>query len=160
VIGLKISGENRHIENCCSAGRHLDSSDRACYNSVMTQCVNSDGKGLPMEQPDKGRCLIAGALRRAMLFGVGSALVLQEKSAEFAKQALERGQEAQDEGRKLVQKRRADRKKRHPTRIDPLDVRINASLERLNVPSQKEINELNQHIVELSQRIDELKSAN
>lgn len=109
-----------------------------------------------MESPGNGQCSIAAALRQAMLFSVGSVLILQEKSAEFVKQALERGQEAQDEGRRLVQEMRADRKRRQPKRINPLDIRINAALERLNIPSNTEIDELNQHITELARRIDEL----
>ena len=111
-----------------------------------------------MEQSGNGRRSLIAALRRVMLFSVGSALILQEKTAEFAKQAIERGQEAQDEGKKLVQEMRSERKSKKPQRIDALDVRINNALKRLNVPTRQDLSELNRHITELAQRIDELKS--
>jgi polyhydroxyalkanoate synthesis regulator phasin len=111
-----------------------------------------------MQRKRNGRRAVLTALRRAMQFGVGSALVFQEKTEEFVKQAFERGQEAQEEGKQLVQEMRAERKQTRPQTIDALDVRINNALERLNVPSQKDISELNQHITELAQRIDQLIS--
>jgi polyhydroxyalkanoate synthesis regulator phasin len=111
-----------------------------------------------MHRKRNGRRVVLTALRRAMQFGVGSALVFQEKTEEFVKQAFERGQEAQEEGKQLVQEMRAERKQTRPQTIDALDVRINNALERLNVPSQKDISELNQHITELAQRIDQLIS--
>jgi polyhydroxyalkanoate synthesis regulator phasin len=111
-----------------------------------------------MHRQRNGRRAALTALRQVMAFGVGSALIFQEKTEEFVKQALERGQEAQEEGKQLVQEMRAERKQKRPQSIDALDVRINNALERLNVPSQKDISELNRHITELAQRIDQLKS--
>ena len=111
-----------------------------------------------MHRKHNGRRVVLSALRQAMQFGVGSALVVQEKTEEFIKQAFERGQEAQEEGKKLVQEMRAERKQKRPQSIDALDVRINNALERLNVPSHKDLNELNQQITKLAQRIDRLTS--
>lgn len=111
-----------------------------------------------MHRNGGGRRAILTTLRRTMQFGVGSVLIFQEKTEQFVRQALERGQEAQEEGKKLVQEMRAERKQKRPQTIDALDVRINNALERLNVPSQKDISELNRHITELAQRIDQLRS--
>jgi polyhydroxyalkanoate synthesis regulator phasin len=128
--------------------------------ALMTRCVKDQrAKGVNMTGSDNGRRSIVSKMRRAMLFTVGSALLLREKAQEFVEQAIERGQEVQNEGRKLVQETRVQRKKQQPTRIDALDVRINNALERLNVPAQKDIEQLNQHITELSKKIDELKSS-
>jgi polyhydroxyalkanoate synthesis regulator phasin len=106
------------------------------------------------------RSSIVTALRRAMQFSVGSLLILQEKSDQFVQQAIERGQEAQEEGRKLVQEIRAEQKHKRPQRIDPLEVRINQALARLGVPSKQDVDELNRHIDELGKHLDELSSSN
>jgi polyhydroxyalkanoate synthesis regulator phasin len=116
------------------------------------------GKESTMTQLGNGRRSILKAVRRLMQFSVGSALILQEKAEEFVSQAIERGQEAQDEGKKLVQEMRAERKSKKPKRNNALDVRIDKALTRLNVPSQKDINGLNKNIAELAERIDELNS--
>jgi polyhydroxyalkanoate synthesis regulator phasin len=89
---------------------------------------------------------------------MGSALLLREKSQEFVNQAIERGQQIQEEGRKLVQERRAEQRVKRPTPVDPLDVRINNALKRLDVPTAQDIQELNEHIDELSRHIDKLES--
>jgi polyhydroxyalkanoate synthesis regulator phasin len=127
----------------------------------MTQRVkNGHGRGLFMKEPAHDvRCSIVTALRWATLFGVGSLLILQERTSDFVRQAVERGKEAEDEGKKLVQEMRAERKKREPQRIDALDIRISAALKRLNIPTQEEIRELSQQITELSKHIDALKAA-
>lgn len=102
---------------------------------------------------------ILTTVRRAMLFSVGSVLILQEKTEAFVKQAIERGEETQDEGKKLVQEMREKRKKRAPKRISALEVRVNHALKRHNAPTQEDIDALKQHITELTKRIDELASA-
>jgi polyhydroxyalkanoate synthesis regulator phasin len=93
-----------------------------------------------------------------MLFSVGSALILREKTVEFVAQAIERGQEVQDEGKKMVQEMRAERRAKRPERIETEDVRITNTIRRLNVPTHEDIKQLNQHIAELAQRIEELQS--
>ena len=105
------------------------------------------------------RGTVVSALRWAMLFSVGSVLVLQEKTEDFVKQALEKGQEAEDEGKEMVQKMRAERAKQETERTDSSDAPINAALERLNVPTETEIRELSQKITVLSESIDELTAA-
>ena len=112
-----------------------------------------------MDKAQKVRRSIMFPLRRMMLFSVGSALILQEKTIEFVEHAVERGQAAQDEGKTIVQEMRSRRKTKEPKVKDAVDTRIKGALERLDVPSQKDIDELNQHISTLTQRIDELKSA-
>ncbi len=106
-----------------------------------------------MERSKKIRRLVSSALRRKMLFSVGSALILHEKAQEFVEHAIERGQEAQKEGKKLVEEMRS-KKKPH----DKLDSHISGALERLDVASQKDIEELNQHVAALSKRVDELQA--
>jgi polyhydroxyalkanoate synthesis regulator phasin len=110
-----------------------------------------------MDQPNHGRRSIVASLRRAMLFSVGSALILQEETAEFIKRAIERGQEAQEEGKKMVQEMQAE--KRRPETRDVLDIRIDNALKRLNVPSRKDIDELDRRVTALAERIDALKAA-
>lgn len=110
-----------------------------------------------MTESGNGRRSVLAALRKAMQFSVGSALILQERTEEFVKQAIERGQEAQEEGKNLVQEMRAERKRKQPQRIDALEVRINNALERLNVPTETDISALNHSVTELAKRIDELK---
>lgn len=97
---------------------------------------------------------VLSALRRTMLFSIGSALIFQEKIQEFVDKAVERGQETQKEGKELVQEMRSKKKKPR----DVLDSHITEALERLDVASQKDIEELNQHIAALSKRVDELQS--
>jgi polyhydroxyalkanoate synthesis regulator phasin len=111
-----------------------------------------------MSQSANVRRSIASALRWAMLFGVGSALVLQEKTQEFVSQAIEKGQAAQSEGKALVQEMRADKEQKTTSSANQVDTQINATLERFNVPSPAEVRELDQKISELSVRIDELGS--
>jgi polyhydroxyalkanoate synthesis regulator phasin len=94
-----------------------------------------------------------------MVFSVGSILVLQEKAGEFVKQAMEKGQEAENEGKKMVHDMRAQRANREIGRADLPDAPINATLERLNVPTETEIRELSEKITELSESIDELTTA-
>jgi polyhydroxyalkanoate synthesis regulator phasin len=142
---------------------YLDSSDSACYNSI-DDAVRHTGdpikeKELPMTESSSSRSTIVAALRWALALGIGSALVLQEKTKEFAKQAIERGQEAQEEGKKLVQEMREEKRHKHKKRTRALDTQINAALERLNVPTETDIRELNQKVAELSERIDKLHAA-
>ena len=111
-----------------------------------------------MNQIGSRRRSLVSALRRGMLFSVGSALILREKTAEFVAQAIERGQEVQDEGTKMVQEMRAERRAKRPERIETEDVRITNTIRRLNVPTHEDIEQLNQHIAELAQRIEELQS--
>ncbi len=112
-----------------------------------------------MTESGNDRFTVVSALRWAMLFGVGSVLVLREKTREFVEQAIEKGQEAEKEGKKLVQEMLAEKRQKDKEREDTLDARINAALERRNVPTETEIRELNQKIIELSEHIDELKAA-
>ena len=109
-----------------------------------------------MDRSSDGRRLILAALRRAMVLGVGSVLIVQERTEDFVKQAIEKGQEAQEEGKELVQEMRAQSGRKKPTRIDALDVRINNTLKRLDIATQKDMEGLNQHIIELAEHIDEL----
>jgi polyhydroxyalkanoate synthesis regulator phasin len=111
-----------------------------------------------MNQIGSRRRSLFSALRRGMLFSVGSALILREKTAEFVAQAIERGQEVQDEGKKMVQEMRAERRAKRPERIETEDVRITNTIRRLNVPTHEDIEQLNQHIAELARRIEELQS--
>jgi polyhydroxyalkanoate synthesis regulator phasin len=111
-----------------------------------------------MKRSGNRRRTLFSALRRGMLFSVGSALILREKTADFVAQAMERGQEVQDEGKKLVQEMRAERRARTPQRIDTLDVRITNTLNRLDVPTHQDIEQLDRHIAELARRIEELQS--
>ena len=109
-----------------------------------------------MERSKKIRRLVSSALRRKMLFSVGSALILHEKAQEFVEHAIERGQEAQKEGKELVEEMRSHkmRSKKKPK----LDSHISGALERLDVASQKDVEELNQHVAALSKRVDELQA--
>jgi polyhydroxyalkanoate synthesis regulator phasin len=111
-----------------------------------------------MKRSGNPRRTLFSTLRRGMLFSVGSALILREKTADFVEQAIERGQEVQDEGKTLVQEMRAERKARTPQRIDTLDVRVTNTLKRLDVPTHQDIVQLDQHITELAERIEELQS--
>ena len=111
-----------------------------------------------MNQSGSRRRSLFSALRRGMLFSVGSALILREKTAEFVAQAIERGQKVQDEGRKLVQETRAEGRAKRPERIDPVDMHITNTIKRLNVPTHEDIDQLDRHIAELAQRIEELQS--
>lgn len=106
-----------------------------------------------------GRGIAVSALRRAMLFSVGSVLVLQERTEEFVKQAMEKGQAAEDEGKQMVQKMRANRARKETKPTDSRDAPIDTSLERLNIPTEAEIRELNRKITELTESIDELTAA-
>ncbi len=107
-----------------------------------------------MDRSKKIRRSVSSALRRKMLFGVGSALILHEKAQEFVEHAIERGQEAQKEGKKLVEEMRSEKKKPH----GKLDDHISGALERFDVASQKDVEELGQHVATLSKRVDELQS--
>jgi len=110
-----------------------------------------------MERSKKIRRLVSSALRRKMLFSVGSALILHEKAQEFVEHAIERGQEAQKEGKKLVEEMRSH-KMRSKNKPHKLDSHISGALERLDVASQKDVEELNQHVAALSKRVDELQA--
>ena len=116
-----------------------------------------------MERSKKIRRLVSSALRRKMLFSVGSALILHEKAQEFVEHAIERGQEAQKEGKKLVEEMRSHKMRSHKMRSknkphDKLDSHISGALERLDVASQKDVEELDQHVAALSKRVDELQA--
>jgi polyhydroxyalkanoate synthesis regulator phasin len=153
LTGINVNEGMSRLKVCL-----FDSAGAACYNCIddATRQNASERKERQMDQPESLRGSIASALRRMMSFGVGSALILQERTQEFIEQAIARGQEAQDEGTRLVQERRSLRKQKVK---DTLDTRISDALEQLDVPSQKEIDALNQQIAALSGRIDELKSS-
>jgi len=109
-----------------------------------------------MDQSGSCRLMVASLLRHALLFAVGSALVLQENTQAFTQEAFERGKEAQDQGRKLVQEMRAERAQRSPKRVELPDISMDFALDRLSMPTHNDIQELNRRITELTQRIDEL----
>jgi polyhydroxyalkanoate synthesis regulator phasin len=107
----------------------------------------------------KARSAIAGALRWGLSFGIGSALLVKEKTEEFVSEAVDRGQKAQQEGKTLVRQMRPVKPERKQKQsVDPLEARINVTLDRLNIPTETEILELNHQVTELSARIDELQS--
>jgi polyhydroxyalkanoate synthesis regulator phasin len=66
----------------------------------------------------KARSAIAGALRWGLSFGIGSALLVKEKTEEFVSEAVDRGQKAQQEGKTLVRqmRQRHARPPEHPDR--------------------------------------------
>jgi polyhydroxyalkanoate synthesis regulator phasin len=105
-----------------------------------------------MERSGNIRRSVASALRRTMLFGIGSALILHEKAQEFVEEAIERGRETQKEGKKLVQEMRS---RQAP---DVSDSHVADALARLDLPSRKDVEELDRHVAALSERVDELQT--
>ena len=109
-----------------------------------------------MDTFDSGRSTAVSLLRSALLFTVGSALILHEKGRAFRQHAFERGREAQDQGRKLVQEMRAERTQGLPEATERLETRFDLALDRLGIPTRSDVQDLNQRITELNRRIDEI----
>lgn len=111
-----------------------------------------------MDQPSPKRRPMS-ALRRMMLFGVGTVLIAEEEIKAFAERAIAKGKEAQEQGKKLVQEKRAERREKEQEVQETLDTRLDETLERLNLCSQRDVEQLQQQVTELLEKLNELQAA-
>lgn len=91
-------------------------------------------------------------MKRMMLFGVGLAALTREKTEEFVKELVKKGELSEKEGRELVRELMEKSKKVTRDLEAKTEEMVTATLQRLNIPTRKELDELKERVAKLEKR--------
>ncbi len=91
-------------------------------------------------------------MKRMMLFGVGLAALTREKTEEFVKELVKKGELSEKEGRELVRELMEKSKKVTRDLEAKTEEMVAATLQRLNIPTRKELDELKERVAKLEKR--------
>jgi poly(hydroxyalkanoate) granule-associated protein len=91
-------------------------------------------------------------IKKMMLFGVGLAAMTREKTEEFVKELVKKGEMSEKEGKQLVNDLMEKSKKMTRDLETKTEEMVAATLKRLNIPTRKELDELRERIDKLEKR--------
>ena len=91
-------------------------------------------------------------IKKMMLFGVGLAAMTREKTEEFVKELVKKGEMSEKEGKQLVNDLMEKSKKMTRDLETKTEEMVAATLKRLNIPTRKELDELRERIEKLEKR--------
>jgi poly(hydroxyalkanoate) granule-associated protein len=91
-------------------------------------------------------------IKKMMLFGVGLAAMTREKTEEFVKELVKKGEMSEKEGKQLVNDLMEKSKKMTRDLEAKTEEMVAATLKRLNIPTRKELDELRERIDKLEKR--------
>jgi polyhydroxyalkanoate synthesis regulator phasin len=91
-------------------------------------------------------------MKKMMLFGFGLAAVTKEKTDEFVKELVKKGELSEKEGKQLVNDLVEKSKKVTRDLETKTEEMITATLKRLNIPTRKELDELKERVAKLEKR--------
>jgi len=91
-------------------------------------------------------------IKKMMLFGVGLAAMTREKTEEFVKELVKKGEMSEKEGKQLVNDFMEKSKKMTRDLETKTEEMVAATLKRLNIPTRKELDELRERIEKLEKR--------
>jgi poly(hydroxyalkanoate) granule-associated protein len=91
-------------------------------------------------------------MKKMMLFGVGLAALTREKTEEFVKELVKKGELSEKEGKQLINDLVEKSKKVTRDLEVKMEEMVTATLQRLNIPTRKEMDELKERIAKLEKR--------
>ncbi len=95
------------------------------------------------------------ALRKAVLFGAGLAVMTTEKMKDFADELVKRGEMSEKEAREAlkewIEKSKKARKDMEAKTESVVNSVVNNVLNRMNIPSRSELDELKERLAKLEQ---------
>ncbi|HPC73832.1 MAG TPA: phasin family protein [Syntrophales bacterium] len=91
-------------------------------------------------------------MKKMMLFGVGLAALTREKTEEFVKELVKKGELSETEGKQLIHDLVEKSKKVTRDLETKTEEMVTATLRRLNIPTRKEMDELKERIAKLEKR--------
>ncbi len=91
-------------------------------------------------------------IKKMMMFGVGLAAMTREKTEEFVKELVKKGEMSEKEGKQLVNDLMEKSKKMTRDLEMKTEEMVSATLKRLNIPTRKELDELRERIEKLEKR--------
>jgi polyhydroxyalkanoate synthesis regulator phasin len=91
------------------------------------------------------------ALRKAVLFGTGLAVMTTEKMKDFAEELVKRGEMSEKEAKEALKEWMEKSKKARKDMEEKTESTVNNVLNRMNIPSRSELDELKERLAKLEQ---------
>ena len=91
------------------------------------------------------------ALRKAVLFGAGLAVMTTEKMRDFADELVKRGEMSEQEAKQALKEWMDKSKQARKDMEEKTEAAINNVLGRMNIPSRSELDELKERLARLEQ---------
>jgi len=91
------------------------------------------------------------ALRKAVLFGAGLAVMTTEKMKDFADELVKRGEMSEKEARQALKEWMEKSKQACKDMEEKTESAVNNVLNRMNIPSRSELDELKERLAKLEQ---------
>ncbi|HAJ27143.1 MAG TPA: hypothetical protein DCG53_07860 [Syntrophus sp. (in: bacteria)] len=91
------------------------------------------------------------ALRKAVLFGAGLAVMTTEKMKDFADELVKRGEMSEKEAREALKDWMEKSKQARRDIEEKTESAVNNVLNRMNIPSRSELDELKERLAKLEQ---------
>jgi len=91
------------------------------------------------------------ALRKAVLFGAGLAVMTTEKMNDFADELVKRGEMSEKEAREALKDWMEKSKQARRNIEEKTEAAVNDALKLMNIPSRSELDELKERLAKLEQ---------
>jgi len=91
------------------------------------------------------------ALRKAVLFGAGLAVMTTEKMKDFAEELVKRGEMSEKEAREALKEWMEKSKQARKDMEEKTETMVNKVMSRMNIPSRSELEELKERLAKLEQ---------
>ena len=91
------------------------------------------------------------ALRKAVLFGAGLAVMTTEKMKDFAEELVKKGEMSEKEAREALKEWMEKSKQARKEMEDKTEAMVNKVMNRMNIPTRSELEELKERLAKLEQ---------
>lgn len=91
------------------------------------------------------------ALRKAVLFGAGLAVMTTEKMKDFADELVKRGEMSEKDAKEALKEWMDKSKQARKEMEEKTESAVNNVLSRMNIPSRSELDELKERLAKLEQ---------
>ncbi len=91
------------------------------------------------------------ALRKAVLFGAGLAVMTTEKMKDFAEELVKRGEMSEKEAREALKEWMEKSKQARKDMEEKTEAMVNKVMSRMNFPTRSELDELKERLAKLEQ---------
>ncbi|HOD98092.1 MAG TPA: hypothetical protein PLU95_02405 [Syntrophales bacterium] len=91
------------------------------------------------------------ALRKAVLFGAGLAVMTTEKMKDFAEELVKKGEMSEKEAREALKEWMEKSKQARKDMEEKTEAMVNKVMNRMNIPTRSELEELKERLAKLEQ---------
>jgi len=91
------------------------------------------------------------ALRKAVLFGAGLAVMTTEKMKDFAEELVKKGEMSEKEAREALKEWMEKSKQARKDMEEKTEAMVNKVMNRMNIPTRSELEELKDRLAKLEQ---------